>query len=96
MEFEYNYDADGGIHFVKHGVTMDEIEEAFERGVLTAKNPVDESGKSRLAFSKVASGRFLRIVYRQIESDTLFIITAFDATKGDRTKYLPIWERRFQ
>lgn len=98
IEFEFNMEPDYSIHFDrKHGVSIEEIDEALnERGCIYVKNQKDKTGKSKYAYSKLKSGRFLKILFRKKENNVYFIITALDAPKGDKRKYLPIWENGFK
>ena len=56
IEFEFYCEPDGKIHFENHGITIQEIDEAFnEHPYLYSKR----KDGSFLAFSKLNSGRYL-------------------------------------
>jgi hypothetical protein len=65
------------LHFAKHGVTPEEIDEAFnERRYLYVKR----SDGSYVALATLSSGRKLQIVFRKSSPGVYFIIIAFDVT----------------
>lgn len=72
-------DPDGNVeHCAEHGVTKEEVEEAIA-------NPIDEdisrsSGRPVL-FGETNGGRHLVIVYEEIDEDTIYPVTAYDAPR---------------
>jgi len=81
----YFDDSIGMTHIEKHGVGPGEIDEFF-----TEIRYFEQSRKdnSFTAIGKLESGRFLQVVYRKIDPETLFIITAFDLQDPDMIAFL--------
>lgn len=75
MTFEYYFDSKIGMtHIEKHGVSQEEIEVFFEdHDYIKRKRP----DGSLTAMTKLESGRYLKVVYRQ-KAEFYFIITAYD------------------
>jgi uncharacterized DUF497 family protein len=67
---------DGNIrHMAVHGVTPDEVEHVLARPI---ESDVSESSGRPIVFGYTAGGRFLAVVYEQIDAITVYPITAFD------------------
>jgi uncharacterized DUF497 family protein len=66
-------------HCAAHNVSKEEVEEVL-------KNPYSQSTSSSsgdpIAFGFTSAGRFLLVVYDQIDEDTIRPITAYDAPLG--------------
>lgn len=75
IDFEFYCDSGGKIHFEKHDVTVEEIDEAFnEHDYFYTKR----KDGSFLAYAKLNSGRYLQIVFRKLSMSVYFVITAYD------------------
>ncbi len=75
IEIIWTDGSDGNIgHIVANGVTVEEVEQVLA-------NPIDsdesESSGRPIAFGYTATGRFLAVVYEQIDDVTVYPITAF-------------------
>lgn len=67
---------DGNIqHIAEHGVTHDEVEHVLANPI--ESDVSDRSGRP-IVFGYTAAGRFLAVVYEQIDAITVYPITAFD------------------
>lgn len=62
-------------HVARHGVSVREVEQVL-------RNPLDvdvsESSGRPIAFGRTSKGRFLAVVYEQVDEITVYPITAFD------------------
>ncbi|MEX0642020.1 MAG: hypothetical protein WD468_04930 [Pirellulales bacterium] len=75
-------DVDGNVHHcAEHGVTKVEVEEVFQNAV-----DVDISRTSGrlVVFGDTQSGRHLMVVFEEIDSDTVYPVTAYDVPKRGR------------
>ncbi len=76
MKFKFYISPETGkFHIYDHGVTEDEIKEALMKVPHYIKRRKDGSF---LAFAKLKSGRYLKIVFRKSEKNLYSIITAYD------------------
>jgi uncharacterized DUF497 family protein len=67
---------DGNIrHMAKHGITPDEVEYVLAHQI---ESDVSESSGRPIIFGYTTRGRFLAVVYEQIDAITVYPITAFD------------------
>ncbi len=81
MTFKYLFDKDlNDIHFIKHGVSKEEVYEFFHDILYLERKRKDKSFES---IGKLLSGRYLKVVYRTLKDGTYFIITAFDIFDND-------------
>lgn len=74
----------GKPHIDNHNVTKDEVEDVL------LKPGEDRSGRegSRVAMGQTRAGRYLRVVYvLDMESKSIFVITAFDLKGKPLTAY---------
>jgi len=62
-------------HLAQRDVSEAEIDEFFTESRFMQYQRPDES---YVAYAHLDSGRFLQVIYRKIEPERLFIITAFD------------------
>jgi uncharacterized DUF497 family protein len=62
-------------HMAEHGVTPDEVEHVLANSI---ESDVSDSSGRPIVFGYTASGRFLAVVYEQIDAVTVYPITAFD------------------
>jgi uncharacterized DUF497 family protein len=68
-------------HCAEHGVSMDEVEEAFKNA--TDADISRSTGRS-VIFGDTSTGRRLVVVYEQIDADTVYLVTAYDVPRGQR------------
>jgi uncharacterized DUF497 family protein len=67
---------DGNLqHLAEHGVTPDEVEHDLAHPI---ESDVSESSGRPVVFGYTAGGRFLAVVYEQIDAITVYPITAFE------------------
>jgi uncharacterized DUF497 family protein len=69
-------DPDGNVqHVADHGVTKEEVEEVLQRPA-----GIDRSRSSQrpIAFGWTSAGRFLAVVFEEIDRDTAYPVTAYD------------------
>ena len=75
-------DPDGNVqHCGAHGVTKDEVEEILQ-GASDAD--VSRSSGRSVAFGDTSTGRHLMVVYEEIDSETVYPITAYDVPPRGR------------
>lgn len=75
-------DPNGNIyHCAEHGVSKDEVEEAFENVI-----DVDISRSSGLpvVFGETKAGRHLLVVYELVDDDTVYPVTAYEVPRRQR------------
>ena len=69
-------DPDGNVrHVADHGVTKEEVEEVLQR-----PSGIDSSRSSDrpIVFGWTSAGRFLVVVFEEIDRDTAYPVTAYD------------------
>ena len=71
--------------WVKHRVTVDEVEEALFNPHIEKRKPGND--KRRYIYGRTEAGRYLFIVVEQIGPRHFFFLTAMDMDKGERRKY---------
>ena len=72
-------DPDGNVqHCLQHGVAKEEVEEVFENAV---DADVSHSSGRPVVFGDTAAGRHLMVVYDEVDSDTVYPVTAFDVPR---------------
>jgi hypothetical protein len=75
-------DPDGNVqHCAQHGVTKEEVEEAFQNAEDT---DVSRSTGQPVVFGDTSTGRHLMVVYEAIDADTVYPITAYDVPRRQR------------
>ena len=78
MEVRFWHDPETGLpHILEHGVNESEVYEVLRQP------GEDRSGDdgSRIAIGQTNAGRYLKVVYsRDLEDDTVFVITAYELT----------------
>jgi hypothetical protein len=73
MTFRHFYDDDGSLHYAKHGVTQEEVEEALHAPIET----LNGQGGSKTAIGQTAGGRYVFVVYIPDEGGkSAFVVTA--------------------
>jgi len=88
MEIRFNIDPETGLpHIYAHGVTEAEVYQVLVRRGDDFRGTRD----SRIKFGQTLAGRYLKVIYvPDEESDTVFVITAYDL----RDKALQAFRRR--
>ena len=71
--------------WVKHRVTVDEVEEALLYPHIEKRKPGDR--KRRYIYGRTNAGRYLFMVVEQVAPRHFFLLTAMDMDKGERRKY---------
>jgi uncharacterized DUF497 family protein len=72
-------DPDGNVqHCAGHGVTKEEVEEVMQ-------NPMDtdtsRSSGRPVVFGDTSTGRHLMVVYEEIDTDTVYPVTAYEVPR---------------
>ncbi len=76
-------DPDGNFaHCAEHGVTKDEVEEAFENVV---DEDISASSGRPVVFGDTRAGRHLMVVYELIDDETVYPVTAYEVPRRRRT-----------
>jgi hypothetical protein len=71
--------------WIKHQVTVDEMEEALFNRHIEKRKPGDL--RRRYIYGRTDAGRYLFIVVEQLSPRHFFLLTAMDMDKGERKKY---------
>jgi len=72
-------DPDGNIaHCAEHGVTQEEVEEVFENAI---DSDMSRSSGRPMIFGDRSTGKHLAVVYEEIDSDTVYPITAYEVSR---------------
>ncbi|HRK20666.1 MAG TPA: hypothetical protein PLX06_02595 [Fimbriimonadaceae bacterium] len=89
MRVEFYQDPETGEpHLWKHGVSEEEASQVVEApGELRLGER-----RSMVALGQSAAGRYLKVIYRQVDAETIIVITAFDLVGKPRRAY----ERRMK
>jgi len=91
VEFRFYYDPIiDKLHIQKHNVSIEEIEEFFSEKTKRFKR--QRKDKSIVAIGKLATGRFLEVIFRRMSKNLLFIIKAYDITDKETIKFLSLGE----
>ena len=80
-------------HIYNHSVEEEEVEEAL------ARQGEDRQGRgdTRVAIGQTNAGRYLRVIYsRDLEPDSVFVITAYELQGKPLAAYLRRRRRRHQ
>lgn len=76
-------DPEGNVqHCAEHGVSKEEVEEVIENAT---DEDVSQSSGRPLVFGDTTSGKHLAVVFEEIESDTVYPITAFEVPRRQRS-----------
>ncbi|MBN2578440.1 MAG: BrnT family toxin [Pirellulales bacterium] len=62
-------------HIAEHGITRDEVEEVLEKPFIIS---ISRTTGQPIAFSETNTGRYIAIVYQEVDSDTVRPITAYE------------------
>lgn len=76
IEFIWNEEPDGNVdHIAEHGISIEDVEEVLF-------NPVDRdvcrSSGYPMVFGYALDGRYIAVVYEQVDHTTIYPITAFE------------------
>lgn len=72
-------DPDGNVqHCAAHGVTKEEVEAVFQN---VTDEDVSRSSGRPVVFGDTSAGRHLMVVYEEIDAETVYPITAYDAPR---------------
>lgn len=89
--FGFEWDEDNEEHLASHGITPWEVEQVFLNGPVWVPNRKDRSGAWKM-LGWTDGGRALTIILVVIEAaktpGMLRAFTGWDATAGERTRYL--------
>jgi len=71
-------DPNGNVwHCAEHDVTMEEVEQVLRK---PASLEISRSTGRPVAFGSTDSGRFLAVVFEEVDKDTVYPITAYDVS----------------
>jgi uncharacterized DUF497 family protein len=72
-------DPDGNVqHCAQHGVTKEEVEEAFENVLDT---DFSRSSGRPIIFGETNAGRHIAVIYDEIDPNTVYPVTAYDVPR---------------
>ena len=72
-------DPDGNVqHCAEHDVTREEVEEVFENAT---DADISRSSGRPVIFGDTSGGRHLMVVFEEIDSDTVYPVTAYEVPK---------------
>ena len=63
-------------HIAQHGVTVEEVEEVVRNA--SAAQFSRSSGRP-IVFGETAAGRLLIVIYEEVDEDSIYPVTAYDA-----------------
>ena len=69
------------LHCAEHDVTKDEVEEVFQNAT---DSDISRSSGQPVVFGDTSTGRHLMVVYEEIDSDTVYPMTAYDVPRRQR------------
>ncbi len=76
LDVIWDYEEDGNVkHLAEHGVTPDEASEVLEDPEFTSKS---RSSGLPIAFGYTSAGRYLAVVYEELDEFTVKPVTAYD------------------
>ena len=77
--WDLDEDPDGTVqHCAEHGVTKEEVEEVFENAM---DEDVSRSSGRPVVFGDTSTGRHLMIAFEEIDSDTVYPVTAYEVPR---------------
>jgi uncharacterized DUF497 family protein len=75
-------DPDGNVqHCADHGVTKEEVEEVLERAT---DIDISQSSGRPVVFGDTSEGRYLMVVYDEIDARTAYPVTAYEVPRRYR------------
>jgi hypothetical protein len=76
-------DPDGNVqHCAEHGVTKEEVEEVFQNAT---DADISRSSGAPVVFGDTTTGQHLMVVYEEIDTDTVYPVTAYDVPRRQRS-----------
>jgi uncharacterized DUF497 family protein len=73
---------DGNVqHCAQHGITQEEIEDVFQNAT---DGDTSRSSARPVLFGDTRAGRHLMVVYEEIDSETVYPITAYEVPRRQR------------
>ena len=69
------------LHCAEHDVTKDVVEEVFQNAT---DSDISRSSGQPVVFGDTSTGRHLMVVYEEIDSDTVYPMTAYDVPRRQR------------
>lgn len=75
-------DPEGNVHHcAEHGITKEEVEEVIENAI---DSDVSRSSGRPVVFGETRTGKYLMVVFEEIDSDTIYPVTAYEVPRrGD-------------
>lgn len=62
-------------HIQEHGIDKEDVVNVFDAPVGTA---ISDSTRRPMVFGYTADGRYIAVIYEQVDKDTVYPITAFE------------------
>jgi uncharacterized protein len=84
--WEFEWDDHNLEHVEQHGISPDEVEEIFEAAVVLRRGGTDAADRFR-ALGRTAAGRYLVVIYQQLQAFYMRPITAWDMRPHERQIY---------
>jgi uncharacterized DUF497 family protein len=63
-------------HIVEHGITQDDVEEVVQD---PDRQDTSRSSGRPIAFGYTSSGKYIAVVYEQLDDNTVYPITAYES-----------------
>jgi len=63
------------LHIAEHGIDKDDVAHVFDHPVGSG---ISDSSQRRMVFGYTFDGRYITVVYEQIDADTVYPVTAFE------------------
>ena len=81
--WDLDNDPSGNVrHCADHGVSTEEFEEVLQHAMDT---DVSRSSGRPVIFGDTSTGRHLMVVYEEIDSDTVYPVTAYEVPRRQRS-----------
>lgn len=72
-------DPDGNVrHCAEHGISKEEVEEVFQNAT---DADISRSSGRPVIFGTTSTGRHLIIVYEEVDSETVYLVTTYEVPK---------------
>jgi len=77
--WDLDHDPEGNVeHCAEHGVSREEVEEILDSAT---DHDVSRSSGRPAVFRETSSGRYLMVIYQEIDADTVYPITAYEVPR---------------
>ena len=83
---EFEWDDDNVAHLVRHGITVDEVEDLFQGLIVRRRGGTDAPDRFR-ALGRTLAGRHLVIIYQVKISGVVRAITGWPMSVTERKSY---------